>query len=76
MHVFPTLQGVSVSQAQHNYMSLLTECPAYASTFFEAEYIPKDQRFPRNLWLVINRVGVQVYQRGAVAPIQRYSYET
>ena len=57
-------------------MTLLAECPAYSSTFFEAEYVNKDQRFPKDLWLAINRVGVQIYQRGAVAPIQRYSYET
>ena len=65
-----------MSQAQQKYMVLLAECPAFASTFFEAEYVNKDQRFPRELWLAINRVGVQIYQRGAVAPIQRYSYET
>ena len=65
-----------MSQAQQKYMELLIECPAFSSTFFEAEYVNKDQRFPRDLWLAINRVGVQIYQRGAQAPIQRFSYET
>lgn len=68
------LQGVSVSPAQQKYMELLSDCPAYASTFFEAEYVNKDQRFPRDMWLAVNGVGVQIYQRGAVAPIQRYAY--
>jgi len=36
----------------------------------------KDQRFPKDLWLAVNAKGVQIYQRGAVAPIQTYSYET
>ena len=56
-------------------MDLLSECPAFASMFFEAEYPNKDQRFPRDLWLAINSKGLQIYQRGAVAPIQTYSYE-
>ena len=68
-------QGVSTTQAQNKYMDLLSECPAFASMFFEAEYPNKDQRFPRDLWLAINSKGLQIYQRGAVAPIQTYSYE-
>lgn len=68
-------QGVSATQAQHKYMELLGECPAFASMFFVAEYPNKDQRFPRELWLAINSKGLQIYQRGAVAPIQTYSYE-
>lgn len=57
-------------------MEMLQECPAFASSFFEAEYVAKDQRLPKYLWLAVNRVGIQIYKRGAVAPIQRYSYET
>ena len=56
-------------------MELLAECPAFGCTFFEAEYVDKDQRFPKNLWLVVNAKGVQIYQRGAVAPTQTYSYK-
>lgn len=76
-HPPPThTQGVSTSQAQVKYMELLQDCPAFASTFFEADYVNKDQRFPKDLWLAINRVGIQIYKRGAVAPVQRYAYET
>ena len=57
-------------------MELLAECPAFSSMLFEAEYVNKDQRFPKDLWLAVNAKGVQIYQRGAVAPIQTYSYET
>lgn len=58
-------------------MEILSECPAFGSTFFMAEYTGKDQRFPRHLWLAINPRGVQIYQRSreAIAPIQTYSYE-
>ena len=74
LHVYYT-QGVSSSEAQQEYMKILEDCSAYGSTFFEAEYTSKDQRFPRDLWLAINAKGVQIYQRGAVAPIQAYQYE-
>ena len=57
-------------------MEILSECPAFASTVFEAEYVNKDQRFPEELWLAINSKGVQIYQRGAVAPINTFAYET
>ena len=56
-------------------MELLAECPAFGCTFFEAEYVNKDQRFSKDLWLAVNAKGVQIYQRGAVAPTQTYSYE-
>ena len=56
-------------------MELLAECPAFGCTFFEAEYVNKDQRFPKDLWLAVNAKGVQIYQRGAVAPTQTYCYE-
>ena len=68
-------QGITPSQAQQKYMDLLAECPAFGSMFFEAEYVNKDQRFPKDLWLAVNAKGVQIYQRGAVAPIQTYSYK-
>lgn len=63
------------SQAQQKYIEILGECAAFASTFFLAEYENIDQRFPKQLWLAINSKGVQIYQRGAVAPIQSYVYE-
>ena len=47
----PHTQGVNTSQAQLKYVEMLQECPAFASTFFEAEYVNNDQRFPKDLWL-------------------------
>ncbi len=57
-------------------MEILSECPAYGTTVFEAEYTHRDQRFPAQLWLAISNKGVQIYQRGAVAPINTFAYET
>lgn len=74
-HLLSPSQGITPSQAQQKYMDLLEECPAFGSMFFEAEYVNKDQRFPKELWLAVNAKGVQIYQRGAVAPIQTYSYK-
>jgi myosin X len=69
------LQGTTANQVQQKYLEILSECAAFGSTFFEAEYTNRDQRFPKDLWLVVNCKGVQIYQRGAMAPIQTYSYE-
>ena len=71
----PHTQGVITSQAELKYVEMLQECPAFVSTLFEAEYVNNDQRFPKDLWLAINRVGIQIYKRGAVVPVQRYAYE-
>ena len=69
------MQGTTANQVQQKYLEILSECVAFGSTFFEAEYTNRDQRFPKQLWLVVNCKGVQIYQRGAIAPIQSYSYE-
>jgi myosin X len=69
------LEGTTANQVQQKYLEILSECAAFGSTFFEAEYTNRDQRFPKELWLVVNCKGVQIYQRGAVAPIQSYLYE-
>ncbi len=70
------MQGVTNSQAQQKYMEILAEYPSFGSKAFEAEYTHKDQRFPSQLWLAINNKGVQIYQRGAVAPINTFAYES
>ena len=68
-------QGITPPQAQQKYMELLAVCPAFGCTLFEVEHVNKDQRFPKDLWLAVNAKGVQIYQRGAVIPIQTYSYK-
>ena len=76
MDYWRKLNGVSASFAQQKYMEILSQCPAFGSTFFEVEYPSKDQRFPKDLWLAINCRGIQIYQRSAVAPIQTNAYES